>query len=105
MFELQEDGRTRIGESRNLIQLSKVVASDEGIEKFRRGMALEQAFRFTDGLDDEFDSVSTRIQSELRSANSIVAEVKFSDARLTMVTQISRQARQLKSAFEENDDD
>lgn len=105
MFVKQDHGKTRLGESRNLIQLSKVVANPEALERFRRGMDLEQAYRFTDGIDDEFDTIIVSVQSSLRTANSIVAEVAHSDTRSNTINHIVRQARNLKTAFDENDAD
>ncbi|QNM82402.1 ParB N-terminal domain-containing protein [Sphingomonas sabuli] len=105
MFVKHEQGRTRLGESRNLVQLSRVVSNPDALEKFRRGMDLDQAYRFTDGIDEEFDSIIVSVQSSLRTANSIVAEVHYSEPRAATVTSIERQARNLKTAFDENNAD
>ena len=103
MFEKDDRGRTRVGESRNLSQLSKVVAHAGALDSFVKGTSLEQAFRLTDGINEEFDSLTITINSKLRDANSIAAEVDFSDDRLGVLTSIARQARNLRNSFEEND--
>jgi hypothetical protein len=103
MFVKQDHGRTRLGESRNLIQLSSVVANPDALERLRRGMDLEQAYRFTDGIGEEFDTIIVSVQSSLRTANSIVAEIRHTEDRSNTISSIERQARNLKAAFEEND--
>ncbi|HEX8526139.1 MAG TPA: ParB N-terminal domain-containing protein [Allosphingosinicella sp.] len=104
MFVRTEHGRTRLGESRNLIQLSSVVANPEALDRFRRGMDLEQAYRFTDGIGEEFDTIIVSLQSSLRTANSIVAEIPFTENRSNIISSIERQARNLKTRFDENDE-
>lgn len=101
MFQRTEGGRTKLGESRNLSQLSKVVTSEEGLKRFRQGMSLAQAYLLTDGLEEEFDSLTTQIQGALREANSIAADVEPSEERADMALSIFRQSRKLKNTFEE----
>ncbi|MEO0369112.1 MAG: hypothetical protein AAF197_10060, partial [Pseudomonadota bacterium] len=100
MFQKGEDGKTRLGESRNLKELTRVVASDEGLRKFRQGMSLSQAFKMTDGIEEDFDNLATQIQSSLREANAIVADVSASDERADTTQSIFKQAQRLRNAFE-----
>ncbi len=99
MFEKTENGKTRLGESRKLKELTKVVASEEGLKKFRQGLSLSQAYKLTDGIEEEFDNLTTRIQSNLQEANSIVADIEISDERAATSKSITRQAQQLNNAF------
>jgi hypothetical protein len=100
MFEKDETGKTRVGESRNLRELTKVVVSAEGLKKFRQGMSLSQAYKMTDGLAQEYDTLATKIQNSLREANSIVADVDVSEEREDTARSIFKQAQQLRNAFE-----
>jgi len=100
MFEKTDKGKTRLGESRNLKELSKVVASEEGLRLFRTGVSLDQAFRLTDGIEQDYDSLSSTIYESLREANSIVADVKRSDQRFDMARSIVKQSIQLRNAFD-----
>lgn len=100
MFEKDETGKTRLGESRNLRELTKVVVSEEGLKKFRQGMSLSQAYKMTDGLAQEYDILATQIQNSLREANSIVADVDVSEDREGTARSIFKQAQQLRNAFE-----
>jgi len=104
MFQKTDEGKSKLGESRNLMQLSKVVMNEEGLRRFKLGMSLDQAFKLTDGIDEEFDTIVTRVQSGLREANSIAADVSDSEERESTVKSIVRQARQLKNAFDHDDD-
>ncbi len=105
LFVRDDRGATRLGESRKIGMLSDVVASEEGLRSFRLGMPLDQAFRQTEGINDEFDQLTTRILTELRNANGLVADVEYSDFRADNVKSIFRQSRQLKNSLEASEDD
>jgi len=47
-------GRTRIGESRNLAQLEKIVDSDSALKAFRDGQSLKDAYLLTEGPAEVF---------------------------------------------------
>ncbi len=100
MFQPSDSGKTRLGESRNLRELTKVVASEEGLRRFRQGISLSQAYKMTDGIEEEYDILTAQIQGSLREANSIVADVEQSEERENTARSIFRQAQQLKNAFE-----
>lgn len=105
MFQRRDNGSTALGESRNLNKLSKVVANEEGLRKFRQGLTLDQAYKLTDGIDDEFDQITGSIQSGLKEANSLVADVSYNEERDNTVKSIARQARVLKNALDEANED
>ena len=100
LFQCQDNGKTMLGESRNLKKLAYVIASDEGLKKFRNGLTLEQAFALTNGINAQYDSVATEIKSRLQTANSIVADVDKTNVRLEDARSILRQAERLSSTFE-----
>ncbi|MBZ9869217.1 hypothetical protein LB515_27900 [Mesorhizobium sp. CA15] len=99
LFVREEGEKPRIGESRNLNKLSKVLLNDDALAAFRKGASLDQAYLYTTGVGDDFDAICTRIQRELREANSIAAEVERTEVREQLTNSIYRQARALESAF------
>lgn len=98
MFESDSKGKTKLGESRNLIKLSNVVADEKALHEFRMGLTLDQAYALSGGLNEEFDNLTTKVLSGLRDANSIVADVENTEDREAKVISISKQARVLKQA-------
>lgn len=104
-FVKGENNATRLGESRNINMLSKVVTNADGLKSFRLGVSLEQAFKLTDGLDEQFDMITAKVQESLREANGLAADVTPLDTRADTVRSIGRQSRQLKLAIEARLDD
>lgn len=99
MFAQDKEGKTALGESRNIIKLSRVMLSDEALKSMRSGATVEQAYLLTTGVGEDFDALCSQIQRELREANSIVADVEKTDTRDEIVSSIFRQARQLENAL------
>ena len=56
MFEKVLEGKTRLGESRNIKLLSKVVAKDEALTAFRNGNSLQDAVLLTEEPSDIFST-------------------------------------------------
>ena len=99
-----DDSKTkkpRIGESRNLSKLSKIMMSEVALEAFREGATIDQAYLETTGVDEDFDAICLELQRGLREANSLSADVTITDSRESLVSSIFRQARTLSRAFEE----
>lgn len=48
LFEENSEGRTRIGESRNLSLLSKIVSNDKSLKEWRDGATIQQAVTLTE---------------------------------------------------------
>ncbi|MEM9939360.1 MAG: ParB N-terminal domain-containing protein [Pseudomonadota bacterium] len=102
LFQKDRQGRTRLGESRNIGMLSRVLASERSRKAFIEGTPLAQAYRLTDGVSIEFDSLATQVLSGLREANSLVADVDSTPDRGETAVSIFKQARQLKRYFDED---
>lgn len=76
IFE-KENGETRIGESRNLRELNKVVAHDLARSQFESGVALTEASRLTELPDDNnttglFRAAVTNAKSNLETADKLL---------------------------------
>ena len=105
MFVKQENRKTRLGESRNLGKLSDIVVNVDALRKFKLNASLDQAWKSTSGLAQEFDALLIKIQENLRAGNSLVAEVERTDDRYSEAINIFKQARNLRNALDEPDDD
>lgn len=68
MFERGPEGNTRVGESRNLSDLSAVVASEEALKYFNRGMALEDAAMLTEMPTQIFQKMILQAKDRLEIA-------------------------------------
>jgi len=98
LFVKDKSGKTKLGESRNLNKISRVMLSDDALKSFRVGATIEQAYLLTTGVGEDFDALCTQIQRDLREANAIVADVERTDAREEIAISIFRQSRQLETS-------
>ncbi len=67
MFK-KEEGKTRVGESRNLSKLSMVVASKEALDEFRSGVPLEFAFFISGGAEETVIKAISEAQKKIELA-------------------------------------
>jgi hypothetical protein len=68
LFAENAEGRTRLGESRNLKLLSRVVEHREALERFRDGLPLADAYRLTEAPTEIFRTSIFEARNRLRSA-------------------------------------
>jgi len=76
LFKKNASGKTRVGESRNLKLLSKIVEFDKALEKFEDGDPLEEAVKYTDQPDEIFSISIREAKRELKNANEYIHMVK-----------------------------
>lgn len=75
MFERDARGNTRLGESRNIVKLGKVLANHASLLALREGQSLETAYRLTSHGRGEF----------IRRMNQAIEELKLANANLHLV--------------------
>lgn len=68
MFEQNDQNQTRLGESRNLRQLSAIVANPDALKGFRTHLTLDEAYRLTSGPAGAFSSSLVAARTSLQSA-------------------------------------
>lgn len=105
LFEKQKDGTTRIAESRSISTLSKVLQSENSLKAFLHGVPLDQAFRMSEAVADEYDSLAVQIQARLKEANGLVSEVDVTEDRMATASAIFKQARTLRNTLQNADTD
>ncbi|WP_299274525.1 ParB/Srx family N-terminal domain-containing protein [uncultured Psychroserpens sp.] len=72
MFERNEKGKTKLGESRNLSDLDEVVASEEALLEFKKGASLSESLKLSDDPHEAFLDSLESADSELKRAINIL---------------------------------
>lgn len=79
MFEKGPDGKTRLGESRNIPKLADVVAAPNALKRFREGAMLREAHLQTPDIQNEFVSDVRTATVHVKSANTKLDSVAADD--------------------------
>lgn len=79
LYEKNEKGKTRVGESRNLRELSAIVDSPRALEAFRRGSPLKIAYQQTSNLIEDFRELLYLSEGSLTEAASMVATIDYDE--------------------------
>jgi len=77
LYKTDEKGATRVGESRNLRQLSAVVSTPKALEAFKSGSTLSYAYRITKGASEELKELLYEAENVLTRAVGFVANVSY----------------------------
>jgi len=102
IFEKNAEGRTRLGESRNLKQLSEVVANDRARDAFREGSTLEEAHLLSDAPMEIFEQAIYGAKQFLISAREVMHQVTSpTQTDLDRLVDIREIARTLQLSVEE----
>ena len=92
------EGKTRLGDSRNLRKLSAIVGHSEALKKFRDGTKLDTASLYTDEPDKIFFSALSDIESTLQVALSQVPHVTMTNQ--SDLNRLSEIGKTLKAIFD-----
>ena len=92
LFEKTE-GTTRLGESRNLKQLSKIVDNERALMSFRRGAPLVEAALYTDDAEESFHNLIQVSKTKLSQANELIYLLKTKNEQdLELLREIKKMA-------------
>lgn len=109
LFEKNPDNRTRIGESRNLAQLNRVLGAKQAAEAFREGRPLTEAILLTGQPTENFEVALREAQARLEAAqDQMKFDLAYRGHHVESLGIILRLARSLKNAVEaelKKDDD
>jgi hypothetical protein len=94
LFE-RKDGKTVVGESRNLRELAAVVESPKALQALRSKSSLSYAYRLTSGVSDDFMQHMYTAQSALEEAASLVANADYSPEAITLARELSNLVKQI----------
>lgn len=75
MFVKDEQSGTRLGESRALKDLSKIVSFPEALLKFRQGASIAEAVLYTDEPNDTFMNFIVKARDSLKNAKNCLEQL------------------------------
>lgn len=109
IYKKDNDGKTRLGESRNLRSLAAVISSPKAIEAFRRGATLQSSYRLTNFIGEDFITYLYESENTIMEAASLVANVEYSEDAYEIIKRISQNVKligkTLKSKQMDDEDD
>lgn len=109
LYKKDEKGKTRVGESRNLRQLSAVIDNDRALTTFRHGADLKVAYQLTANLQQDFMELLYRAESALTEAAGVVATMDYDAEALNVAKRIQQNIKLIgttikdKKASEDDD--
>lgn len=105
--EKNAENSTRLGESRNLSKLNKILGSAKALDAFEKGVSLDQAFRLTDEPNSLFSRSIEEALNHIQVANNYIHLVnnknELNTQRLKEIKSIATNLRVLLIAKEEDD--
>ena len=94
IFEKDENGDTKLGESRNIPMLAAAISSSKGLELLRKGASLEDAYNETPDIQNEFIREMKIALTHLKQANTKLAVVEVSESEvLRIVGEVQKEIR------------
>jgi hypothetical protein len=100
LFEQQEGGGTILGESQNLTMLADILESEKATTALLKGASLENAYRLSSGVTDDFLVFLYKAEEYLQESNAIKANIRIDEQMIELATRIFNQARTLKRSME-----
>jgi hypothetical protein len=94
-FRKDERGQTILGESRNIPRLASVLRSAEATGVLRRTKSLDVAYERSGGVVQELSGALSLALTQLRYANSVVANADQDDLVLELSSKVLEQAKSL----------
>ena len=102
IFEENSEHQTRLGESRNLEKLARIVAEPKALEKFRGGRPLAEADLLTSGPHDAFRVSLSEAKARLETARDCVQMIEaFSTEDSEQLKEIQKLSRLLSNYVDE----
>lgn len=101
LYEKKEKGKTRVGESRNLRELSAVVDNPRALEAFRRGSPLKIAYQQTSDLIKDFLGLLYQSEGSLAEAAGMVATVDYDEDAYNVARRILENIRLIGRELQE----
>lgn len=94
----EENGNTKLGESRNLKKLNRVVVHPEALTLFRKGLSLDDADLLAGAPVEIFESSIKEARNKLRAGRDQIHRVeKFTDTNDTILEDIEKMARLMRA--------
>ncbi|MFU8789371.1 MAG: hypothetical protein ACNA7G_10095 [Methylobacter sp.] len=101
LYEKNEKGKTRVGESRNLRELSAVVDNPKALKAFRGGSPLKIAYQQTSDLIKDFLGLLYQSEGSLAEAAGMVATVNYDQDAYNVARRISENIKLIGRELQE----
>lgn len=101
LFEPTQNGRPRIGESRNIRELSLVVQSQEALASFTRGDTLNEAYRLTEDPTTIFRESVRSARRNLETALNYGYKFKPDKVDIDQITDVKNLASSIEAMIKE----
>lgn len=102
LFEKSPEGKTRVGESRKLKDLNKVVGNEVALREFEKGLPLDDAVLLTDAPIESFRTAVEKAKLQLQNAQNIHHLVShWAQSDVSNITEIERMSRFLRGGIQE----
>ena len=106
MFEKTRENRTRLGESRNLSELSSVLGDERALEQFRAGLPLMEAYTLTAGPNNAYRQVVAEARSRLNTALTYASKIDdVSQTDVDIMIDIYKTARAITAVLQQQIND
>ncbi|WP_434278984.1 ParB/Srx family N-terminal domain-containing protein [Acinetobacter sp. CE-15] len=99
IYKKDKDGKSRLGESRNLKYLGAVISNSKAIEAFRRGTTLSSAYRMTNLAGEDFLSYLYEAENFIMEAASLVATIDYMDDGFETIKRINKNVKLIANAL------
>lgn len=106
MFTKNQQGRTIIGESRNLDQLAEIVSNDEAITVLEETGRLAEAYMFSEGPQQALAKALTMAQERVQVAWNMLPKTKpLTQQHLDLAEKLAEDTRAIRSHLREKLED
>ncbi|RYE58579.1 MAG: hypothetical protein EOP20_05870 [Hyphomicrobiales bacterium] len=97
MFEQDQDGETRLGDSRNIQKLAVILADPSATQRLIEGDSIDRAYGRTRGMSDDFATVLVAAEVQVTKAVGMIALVDLDESHISRIGNIFKQAKSLRS--------
>jgi len=101
LFERDENGRTKVGESRNIRELSAIVDSPKALQSFKNGASLQIAYQLTTDISKDFLELLYKSETALIEAAGMVATIDYDKNAHDVARRISKNIVMIGKAIAE----
>lgn len=105
LFELKEDGKTVLGDSRNIPKLDAVLRSTPAMAALKDGASLTMAYVLSSGVDTEFEAHMQQARNFLSEASAIMGNLRKPKTALSLADSVFEMARTIRVAVRDKADE
>lgn len=104
LYEKDNKGKTKVGESRNLRLLAAVISNERALTSFKSGSPLKIAYQLTSDVKQDFLELLYQADGVLSEAASMVATVDYDEDAIQVARRITSTIRLIGRALEQKNE-